>query len=249
MRRIATALATSMLGLSMMAAPALAGHGGSVYTGTLLPLNGVDGSGTVQITLNSDATAMTVDLDASGLADFPHAMHVHGIVEDGEATSSACPPASADTNNDGVIDVAEGAPHYGGVRVSLTTEGDTSPDSALAVERYPSGSTIDYDRAGIPLDEENSAGIAKFHVVVHGVDENGDGELNMDQQERSSLSEDFPREATLPALCGTLTVSAATVQTGAGGAASTADTGAFALGGGLLLAGLGMGLRRRGQAA
>jgi hypothetical protein len=72
----------------------------------------------------------------------------------------------------------------------------------------------------------------------------------MDQEERSTLTDDLPREATLPALCGTLAATASTVQAGLGGAGESSDgttTGVFVLGGMLALAGAGAGLRRRGD--
>ena len=40
----------------------------------------------------------------------------------------------ADTNEDGFISTAEGVPFYGGIVHSLTTDGDVSPDSALALD-------------------------------------------------------------------------------------------------------------------
>lgn len=249
LKRHISAIALSTLGLALLAGPASAGHEGSVYTGNLSGLNGVNGSGSVSITVADDGESIAVDLDASGLADFPHAIHIHGIVDGEDVSASACPPAAADEDGDGIITVVEGAPFYGGVQLSLTTEGDTSADSALAVERFPAGSSISYSRSGIDLPDNLKPNIAKLHVVVHGVDENGDGELNMDQQERSSLTDDLPREATAPALCGTLTAQAATVQTGLGGTADTGMNG-FALAGGLIaLAGAGTLTRRRGEQA
>ena len=43
----------------------------------------------------------------------------------------------ADGDRDGFISVAEGVPFYGSIAQSLTTDGDTSPSSALALDRYP----------------------------------------------------------------------------------------------------------------
>ena len=135
----------------------------------------------------------------------------------------------------------------GGIQVSLTTEGDTSPDSALAVERYPAGTEIEYMRGEIDIPDAVKPALANVHVVVHGIDENGNGTLDMDQEERSSLTEDLPREATAPALCGELTaVASGAVQTGGGGTAETGmDTTALAGLGLFGLAGLGIVTRRR----
>lgn len=221
MRKLLTLAVSGALFLAMTALPALADHEGATYTGTLSELNSSGGSGDVYIEVSEDGESITVELAASGLnLDGPHAMHIHGIVDGETVTASSCPTMDADANGDGVVDVVEGVPFYGGVQVSLTTEGDTSPDSGLAVERYPAGTSIDYSRATIDLPDPLKPNIDKLHVVVHGVDENGNGTLDLDQTERSTLSDDLPREGTLPALCGVLTAQAAgPVQTGGGGTA------------------------------
>ena len=250
-KRTTTTLLTAALGLAVFAAPASAAHEGTSLQGQPHRAERLGRVRHATVTVSDDGETMTVQLDATGLADFPHAQHIHGIVTDGSVESSTCPPASADTDGDGVITVAEGAPFYGGVQVSLTTDGDTSGDSALAVDRFPSGSTLSYSRSGIPIPDDLKPNLGKLHIVVHGVDENGDGQLNMDQEERSSLTDDLPREATLPALCGTLAATATTVQTGFGGAADTqSNTGAFVAGGlGLLALAGAAATRRRGEQA
>ena len=60
---------------------------------------------------------------AEGLApDIQHAQHVHA--------EGTCPPASADANNDGFIDVVEGLPFYGAILIPL--DGDLSEQVAGA---------------------------------------------------------------------------------------------------------------------
>ena len=259
MKKTLSILATAALGVSLLAVPAFAAHEGTAYEGTLTELNDSGASGTASITVSDDGETMTVSVDASDLdLDFVHAMHIHGIFDgdlgddpaDGSLAASACPDMSADANGDGVLTVAEGAPSYGGVLVSLTTEGDTSGESALAVERFPAGTSIDYVR-DIEIPNALKDELSKVHIVVHGtdVDDNGD-ETNSDGI-ASSLNPDLPVDATAPALCGTLAaVSDAEVDTGAGGTATESDTNtALALGlGGLAVAGL-VGIRRRGEAA
>src|SRR5690606_22354720 len=102
---------------------------------------------------------------------------------------------------------------------------------------------------GIPIPENVRPSIADLHVVVHGIDENGNGTLDMDQEERSSLTDDLPREGTAPALCGTLTAAAGgVIQTGAGGTApdGSATTTTTTVAGASALALLGaVALRRR----
>lgn len=241
----------------LLAAPASAGHENSVYKANLGELNDSGGSGTATLTVSGDGETMTVNISASGLnLDGPHALHVHGIQEGETVSASRCPTSAADGDGDGIITVVEGAPDYGGVLVSLTTSGDTSPDSALAVDRFPGGTSVSYNRSGIPIPEVLRPNLGKLHIVVHGIDEDGNGELTADQEERSSLDDSLPREATAPALCGTLAIqSTGAIQTGAGGLSTGGeDTSRQALAavagvGALGLAGMALRNRRAGIGA
>ena len=241
MKPTLTISAAAAIGLLIPGA-AFASHGGSVYTATLDELNGSGAGGTATIELNDDATRATITVDSTGLADgLPHAQHIHGEI----GAANQCPTMDADANGDGVVDVAEGVPSYGGIQLSLTTSGDTSADSGLAVDRYPVGNAS-YSRT-IDISEEVSGDLTNLHIVVHGVDENGDGEYNGDAV--SSLDESLPREATLPASCGQLALTSAAsggVATGAGGATDTSTTTPLvALGLAGAAAAGGLGLRRR----
>lgn len=260
-RRTSTGAAVAALGLVLVAGPATAAHEGTAYSADLVELNGSGASGTATATVSEDGESVTVTVDASDLdLDFVHAMHIHGIYDGdlsddpaaGEFARSICPDMSDDADGDGVLTVLEGAPKYGGVQVSLTTEGDTSADSALAVERYPAGTTIDYERT-IPLPNALKDELAAVHVVVHGTDTDDSGDESADLA--SSLDPSLPVDATAPALCGTLTaVSSGAIQTGGGGTADATDgalgaTGAAAAGIALMsLLGLGTVAVRRGRA-
>ncbi len=236
-KKVISTLATAGVASLMLAAPASAAHEGSVYTADLKELNDSGGSGSATLTVSDDGETMAIDLSATGLdLDGPHAIHLHGIVDGDSVLASTCPTMADDEDGDGVLTVLEGAPKYGAVQVSLTTSGDTSADSALAVDRFPAGTEIDYSRDGIPIPDVLKPNVGKLHFVVHGIDENDNGELDLDQDERSSLTDDLPREGTAPALCGTMTISAqGEIQTGAGGLADTDQTGTN-----LALAGLGV---------
>ncbi|PWG74746.1 hypothetical protein DF186_16280, partial [Enterococcus hirae] len=77
---------------------------------------------------------MSVQASNLSPAVAPHAQHIHGEL----GAANTCPdPDTADSAGDGVVTTAEGLPFYGGIQVSLTTEGDTAADSALAVSRFP----------------------------------------------------------------------------------------------------------------
>ncbi|MDY7101523.1 MAG: CHRD domain-containing protein [Actinomycetota bacterium] len=159
---------------------------------------GSDPSGSVEMTV--DGNMLTVELEASGLAPgLPHAQHLHGALEGG----NVCPVATDDTDGNGLIDTTEGVPSYGGIQASLTTEGDTSADSALAVDRFPvadEDGNLSYTRT-FEVSDEVADAVGHLHVVVHGIDVNGDGGYDAGAG-ASPLDPALPLEATVPALCG-----------------------------------------------
>ncbi len=213
----------SAAGLAMtagvLAAPAAgAAHEGqlrNVYTAELTPVNAPGASATVTIEVFGQDKAV-IDIAATGMTPdgSPHAQHIHTLAE-GE---SSCPTvAGADADGDGIVSTAEGAPFYGGVVTSLTTEGDTSPSSALAVDRYPAGTdgAYEYMRAPVALGQSVATDLGRAVVVLHGVDFDDSGAY--DGEARSSLSEDLPLEATAPAVCGALTLTEVRIPAPYGG--------------------------------
>src|SRR5215207_3120412 len=70
------------------------------------------------------------EIHTKGLAPkLPHAQHIHGF----KKAVSECPTLAL-SGRDDLITTVEGLPSYGPIQVSLTTRGDTSPKSALAVD-------------------------------------------------------------------------------------------------------------------
>ena len=104
-------------------------------------------------------------------------------------------------------DTSEGAPDYGPVVVSLTTSGDTSPASTLAVDRFPTANSngrYTYTRklqigTDIPTSVAND--LDDFHIVAHGIDTNHNGMYDFSKG-KSDLNPALPQEATVPATCG-----------------------------------------------
>ncbi len=149
---------------------------------------------------------LQVTVEAWGLSPhLPHAMHLHGVP--GDAADMACPgPAAAGA--DGVVTVVDGAPFYGGILTSLTSTGDVSAASALALDRYAvadSNGYLYYQRT--LTNAEGYADAGTVQVVVHGIDFDGNGQyaFNADDpfsSRSSSLGADIPLEATVPVLCG-----------------------------------------------
>jgi len=149
---------------------------------------------------------LQVTVEAWGLApNLPHAMHLHGIP--GPVTDMACPGPDA-AGPDGVVTVLDGVPFYGGILTSLTTNGDVSSSSALALDRFPvadASGYLSYQRTLTSIAGYTDAGTVQ--VVVHGIDFDGNGQyaFNADDpfaSRSSSLNPAIPLEATVPVLCG-----------------------------------------------
>src|SRR5699024_7095059 len=123
----------------------------------------------------------TVTLTADGLlAGSPHAAHIHY----GADARNTCPVAGDDANGDGHLNTTEGHPAYGMIALSLTTSGDTSPKSALAIDRFDTakGGNIDYKRGSVKVSDKVAEQILSGDavIVVHGVDYNKDGKYSGD---------------------------------------------------------------------
>ncbi|WP_336924127.1 hypothetical protein [Aquipuribacter sp. SD81] len=202
-----------------LAGPALAAHDtnpsdkvasysyslGQVQSG----VPGTDASGTTRVKALPNGK-LQVTVEATGLAPgLPHAMHLHDTTGEDRAPSS-CPGAGADANGDGVVTVAEGAPFYGGIIASLTTSGDTSAASGLALDRFPvadADGNLSYSRTFTPADPTAYAQAGSVQVVVHGADFDGNGMYGFNAADpfaskESSIAPGVPLEATVPVLCG-----------------------------------------------
>ncbi len=141
---------------------------------------------------------VSVRVRATGLSPLPHAMHIHG--KDNPEVAF-CPGADRrdDLVDDGLIETVEGLDDYGPVQVSLTTRGDTSTASTLALDRFPvanAGGVLNYQRFfAMPL--EIASRLEAKHIVIHGVDLNGNATY-----EGRITALGAPLEAELPVACG-----------------------------------------------
>jgi hypothetical protein len=175
----------------------------------LLELNKSGASGTATLTAMDDGD-LKISIRSTGLVpNSPHAQHLHGSTA---GMDFHCPDMSADKDGNGYVSTEEGMPVYGDIFVSLTTKGDTSKASGLAVDRMPTADAagdLKYDRtiAAADLPPGTITHLKDLHVVQHGIDANGNGKYDMAALGESTLAKSaglsgIPEEATDPALCG-----------------------------------------------
>lgn len=241
---------TSLLALPAACALALAAPGSAFaaesYQIELEALNDSGAGGTAMLEATDDG-GLRVMIEATGLVPgAPHAQHIHGSSD--MTQDFMCPGPERDGDGDGIVSTVEGLPDYGDIFISLTTEGDTSPDSGLDVDRFPvadENGNVSYERtlAADELPEGTVESLKNLHVVQHGIDVNGNGEYDT-KAGPSSLDPTLPLEATAPANCGMVMGSAVGemphggVQTGVGSTQGPEAVSMFALGG-VALAGAG----------
>lgn len=202
--------AAAVAGLSLstaLAVPAMATQGAGHDSPTRLasgllrpvPTNHVGGIGVASAELHGDTVEVRIAV-AGLLRNAPHAMHFH---IDGRGK---CPTGKDATEHNGrrAISTVDGQPAYGRIGTSLTTSGDTSPASALAVDRFPRQGTFTYHRSiRVTPEVVDNLKAGKAVVVVHGIDYNRNGVYD-GVLGASELDPALPLEATAPALCGAL---------------------------------------------
>jgi hypothetical protein len=207
--KLAVGLAMTVAGAAAVTGVAAAGHdnrGQEVHKGTLSAVphdpqadHGSNVRGKAHVLRRGNR--VKVALKARGLSPkLPHAVHIHGK-DAGEL--AFCPGANrrAELVDDGLIETVEGIADYGPVQISLTTRGDTSADSVLALDRFPvarNNGHLQYKRSfSIPSDVANR--LEEKHIVIHGEDLDGDGKYG-----GRTTALGAPLEAELPVACGEL---------------------------------------------
>jgi hypothetical protein len=189
------------LSLSLVSVAFAQGDDQKKFQADLNPLNRSGASGTVHLSLEDTRLTSTM-VRSHGLApELPHAQHIHGF----KKAMSEC-PSMADAGRDNVLTTAEGLPDYGPIQVSLTTKGDTSPKSALAVDRFPVANakgSVNYERT-ISVPSNVAKNLGKKVIVQHGVDLNDNGRYDFKAAGKSELDPSLPQEATIPATCGVI---------------------------------------------
>jgi hypothetical protein len=152
--------------------------------------------------LQKDGRKLDTKIFSTGMAPkLLHAQHIHGFKQ----AVSECPTLAA-SGRDNLITTVEGLPSYGPIQVSLTTKGDTSPASALAVSRFPVANSLGflrYERT-FSVPRSVASNLGKKAIVQHGVDLNHNGRYDFKAAGRSELDPSLPQEATIPANCGVI---------------------------------------------
>ncbi len=167
------------------------------FKADLNPLNRSGAEGTAII--KKEGRQLTTRIYSTDMAPkLPHAQHIHGF----KKALSEC-PTMADAGRDKVLTTTEGLPAYGPIQVSLTTKGDTSPNSALAVDRFPVANakgSVNYERT-ISVPSNVAKNLGEKVIVQHGVDLNNNGRYDFKAAGKSELDPSLPQEATAPATC------------------------------------------------
>ena len=92
--------------------------------------SGVTGTATLTAT---DSGGLRVVIQGEGyVPGVPHAQHIHGSTSAGHFM---CPSMENDIDGDGLLTNEEASGEYGQVFMALTTEGDASAESGLALDR------------------------------------------------------------------------------------------------------------------
>lgn len=181
-----------------LAAPASAQEG-KAHQIDLTQLSDSGASGTAFLSV--EGNKLTVKIEGEGFTpNAPHAQHIHGSTE---GKDFHCPTSDADKNGDGIVSTVEGLPSYGDIMISLTTEGDTSKDSGLAVKRMPTADengNLSYERT-IEVSDDVVEHVKDLHIVQHGLDANDNGKYDTEAG-KSELDPALPLEATAPSTCG-----------------------------------------------
>jgi hypothetical protein len=174
---------------------------GDHFKADLKPLNRSGAEGHAMLEKDGSKKVET-EIHTKGLAPkLPHAQHIHGF----KKAVSECPTLAA-SGRDNLITTAEGLPSYGPIQVSLTTKGDTSPKSALAVDRFPVANakgSVEYERT-LMVSANVAKNLGKKAIVQHGVDLNDNGRYDFKAAGKSELDPSLPQEATIPATCGVI---------------------------------------------
>jgi hypothetical protein len=168
----------------------------SYFAADLGPLNSSGVSGAANLTLDTEAQLLSVHIMASGLvADQPHPQHIHGRFSDaGVPIDSVVPPPSADDDEDGFVELVEGAEFYGPVILPLTFDDGSFPTAPGGMLDFSEDYDLtDSDIFNMDFGPDDLTPLALREIVLHGglvppgAGEGTDGIVNGEQNPYVSL--------------------------------------------------------------
>jgi hypothetical protein len=223
----------------------------TTVTAKLTQLNKSGASGTVSLTATDDGR-LTVVIHSKGLVPGqPHAQHIHGSMG-GHGSHFMCPTLANDKDGNGILTNEEAVGEYGAIYLPLTTRGDVSAASALALDRMPvadANGHVNYRRTftAAQVPDALLSHLSDVHIVQHGIDANNNDKYDLKGLGESSFAKNLgvpnvPEEATDPASCGVIMGAAAPapphggVATGDGSSVTRSGNAGISSLGALLLA-------------
>lgn len=146
-----------------------------MYSVDFTALNGSGVAGSAELTLIGDE--LTVKVNATGLEpNMVHPQHIHGFSEN--KANSTCPTPAADTNGDGLVDLVEGLPSYGGVLLELYVPIDKFPvadaNGVLTFERTFTLGETEFAEEGELISASNLSPLQNRTIVLHGMTVDGE---------------------------------------------------------------------------
>ena len=146
-----------------------------MYTVDFGALNNSGVSGSAELTLIGDQ--LTVKVNAMGLEpNMVHPQHIHGFADN--KGNSTCPTPAADTNGDGLVDLVEGLPSYGGVLLELYVPIDEFPvadaNGVLTYERTFTLGETEFEEEGELISQSDLSPLQNRTIVLHGMTVNGE---------------------------------------------------------------------------
>ncbi|MCK5933763.1 MAG: DUF4214 domain-containing protein [Fulvimarina manganoxydans] len=134
-------------------------------------MNNSEVSGGAFLALDTDTNTLTVLTAATGVeANVPHPQHLHGFLpgEDGSVQNSMVPGISTDTDRDGIVELGEGIPSYGGILLSLTSPagGAIADFPAPSISYFTFAQSYDLDELMIDTNSDDVADTSLSSIVT-----------------------------------------------------------------------------------
>lgn len=161
------------------------------YTVPLVPMNGSGATGTAVLTLDEASSELAFSIDVEGLDPTVHRVYLRGGADLNGLNGpedATCPTPADDQSGDGLVDVVEAIPLFGGILLPLDDDLSSQTENTAS---FTAGTTIRYTNAttltGLttllqrpdvnPSDQVFTYGaggeidLENFVIVIHGTTE------------------------------------------------------------------------------